>query len=115
MKTVQDVVSFAQGNFEALSTSTRILATGVQDLSQQAIAAGQGQFAESMSHLQALSGVTSLSRLFELQGKAIRSTLEATIAESNRLTGMALNLVQAASAPIAARAGMAMQSLSPAI
>jgi phasin family protein len=112
MKTVQDFVSFNQANFEAFTSASRILATGLQDLSKQAYAASQAQIAGSLAHLKSLSGVTSVERVVELQTKAVRSTVESSLAETGRLAEAAIKLAEDVAAPITTRADVALQVFS---
>jgi hypothetical protein len=114
MKTVQDLVAFSQANIAALADSGRILAAGVQELSQHAVTASQAQFTSGMAHLQSLSGVTSIERVLELQSRALRASVETGIAETGRLAEATFKLVERAAAPITLRAEAAMQVFSTA-
>jgi hypothetical protein len=109
MKTVQDLVSFNQANLAAFAESTRILAAGVQDLSQRAMALGQAQLAGSLAHWKSLSGVTSVEHVVELQTRALRETLQTNLTEAARLAEAALKLAEQTATPITTRAEAALQ------
>ncbi len=112
MKTVQDFVAFNQANLNAMVDAARIFATGLQDLSKQALATGQAQYAGGIEHLTSLAGVTSVERVIALQTKAVRSTVEASLAGTSRLAEAAIKLAEDVAAPITTRADAAMQVFS---
>jgi phasin family protein len=115
MKTAEEMVTFTQGNFEALVKSSQIWAAGMQDISRQMAAAAQASFEETVSTYKAMAGVKSLKDAVELQSGLARSTLEKTVAESSRVTDASLKLAEQAFAPLTARLTLAVEKFGRAV
>ena len=81
MKTAEELMSFSQGNLEAMVKCGQIWAAGVQDIGKQLAANAQASFDETVSTFKALSSAKSLKDAFDLQASLARSTLEKTVAE----------------------------------
>jgi phasin family protein len=114
MKTAEELVTFSQGNMEALVKSSQIWTTGVQDLSKHIAAAAQASLDESMSAFKALTSVKSLKDAFELQSSFARSALEKSLTESGKLTDASFKLTEQALAPITARVTVAVEKFAKA-
>jgi phasin family protein len=112
MKTVEDLVSFGQGNLEAMLKSGQIWAAGVQDLSKQVAATAQASFEETMSTFKALTSVKSLKDAMDLQASLARTTMEKTLTESGKLTDASFKLTEQAIAPITARVTLAVEKFA---
>ncbi|MBN8892092.1 MAG: hypothetical protein BGP12_19470 [Rhodospirillales bacterium 70-18] len=109
MKSAEDMVSFGQGNVEAFVKSSQIWAAGVQDLSKAMAATAQAQMDAAMSTMKALAGVKSLKDAVELQTSLTRSSVEAAMAETGKLTDASMKLAEQALAPITARVTLAAE------
>ena len=109
MKTAEELMSFSQGNLEAMVKCGQIWAAGVQDIGKQIAANAQASFDETMSTFKALSSAKSLKDAFDLQASLARSTLEKTVAESGKLTDASMKLTEQALAPLTARVNLAME------
>ena len=114
MKTAEELVSFSQGNLEALLKSGQIWAAGVQDLSKQVAATAQASFDETMSTFKAMTSVKSLKDAMDLQASLARATMEKTLAESGKLTDASFKLTEQAIAPITARVTLAVEKFAKA-
>jgi phasin family protein len=114
MKTAEELVSFGQGNLEAMVKSGQIWAAGVQDIGKLLAASAQASFDETMSTFKAMSSAKSLKDAFDLQASLARSTLEKTLAESGKLTDASMKLTEQALAPLTARFSVAMEKFSKA-
>ena len=112
MKTAEELMSFGQGNFEALVKSSQVWANGVQDIGKQMAASAQASFEELMSTFKALSSVKSLKDAFELQASFARSAMEKTVAELGRLTDASVKLTEQTLAPITARVSLAVEKFA---
>ena len=112
MKTAEELVSFGQGNLEALLKSGQIWAAGMQDLSKQVAATAQASFDETMSTFKAMTRVKSLKDAMDLQASLARSTMEKTLAESGKLTDASFKLTEQAIAPITARVTLAVEKFA---
>ena len=114
MKTAEELVTFSQGNLEAMVKCGQIWAAGVQDIGKQMAATAQASFDETMSTFKAMSSVKSLKDAFDLQASLARTTLEKTLAESGKLTDASMKLTEQAMAPITARFNLAMEKFAKA-
>lgn len=106
MKTAEELVSFGQGNLEAMVKSGQIWAAGVQDLSKQMAASAQAQVDQTMATLKALAAVKSLKEAIELQSSLARASVEKAVAETGKLTDASLKLAEQTWAPITARVSL---------
>ncbi len=109
MKSAEEMVSFSQGNVEAIVKSSQIWAAGVQDLSKAFAATAQAQMDAAMAAMKALSTVKSLKDAVELQTTTTRSSVETVMAETGKLTDASMKLAEQAMAPIAARVTLAAE------
>jgi phasin family protein len=109
MRTAEEFLSFGQGNVEAVMRSGRIWAEGVQDLGKSFAATAQAQLDQAMSTFKALAGVKSLKEAMDLQANLARSSMEAAMTETSRLTDASLKLAEQASAPITQRMTQAVE------
>jgi phasin family protein len=107
MKSTEEMVTFGQGNLEAVMKSSQIWATGMQDLSKQAAALAQAQFEDMVNTFKALSGIKSLKDAADLHTNLARNTFEKTVAEAGRLTDASFKLAEQATAPLLARVTLA--------
>ncbi len=107
IKATEEMVSFSQGNVEALAKSSQILMSGVQDIGQSMAAAAKASMEETVSGLKALSGVKSFKDFYELQTSMIRSAMERSVAQTSQLTEHTVKLSERAFAPIGARLRLA--------
>jgi phasin family protein len=112
MKTAEELVSFGQGNFEAMMKAGQIWAAGVQDLSKQVAATAQASFEETMATFKAMTSVKSLKDAMDLQASLARTTMEKTLAESGKLTDASFKLTEQAIAPITARVTLAVEKFA---
>lgn len=109
MKTAEEMVTFGQGNFEAMVRSGQIWAAGMQDLSKQVAASAQAQMDQTMATLKALAGVKSLKEAIDLQSSLARTSVEKAVAETGRLTDASMKLAEQTMAPITARVSLAVE------
>ena len=115
MKTAEELVTFGQGNFEAMVKSGQIWATGMQDLGKQVAASAQAQMDQTMATLKALAGVKSLKEAIELQSTLARSSVEKAVAETGKLTDASMKLAEQTMAPITARVSLAVERFGRAV
>jgi len=114
MKTAEELVTFGQGNLEAMVKCGQLWAAGVQDIGKQMAASAQASFEDTVSTFKAMSSVKSLKDAFDLQASLARSTMEKTLAESGKLTDASMKLTEQALAPLTARFSLAMEKFSKA-
>lgn len=112
MKTAEEIMTFSQGNIEALTRSSQIWSTGVQDLSKQVAASAQASIDETVGMFKALTSVKSLKDAIEFQSSLTKSSLEKVMAQSGRLTEASVKLTEQALAPITARVTLAVETFA---
>lgn len=115
MKTAEELVSFGQGNLEAMVKCSQIWAAGVQDLSKQMAASAQAQMDQTMATLKALATAKSLKEAVELQSSLARSSMEKAVAETGKLTDASLRLAEQTWAPITARVSLVAERFGRAV
>ena len=114
MKSAEQMISFGQGNLEAVMRSSQIVASGLQDLSKQIAADAQAAMDESMSIFRAFAGVRSIRDMFEMQANFARTSVEKVVSQSGRLTEASFKLAEQAYQPIAGRVSVAVDTFKAA-
>jgi phasin family protein len=114
IRTAEELVSFGQGNLEAVVKSGQIFAAGMQDLSQQIAANAQAALNDTFSTFKALTGVRSFKDAVDLQQGLARSAVEKGISETTRLTEASFKLAEQSLAPIAARVTLTVEKFAKA-
>lgn len=109
VKSAEEMMTFSQGNFEALMKAGQIWAAGVQELGKALSATAQAQAEATMGTFKAMSAVKSLKEAMDLQATLARSSLETAMAESGKLTDASVKLAEQAMAPITARVTLAVE------
>ncbi len=84
MKTAEQMVSFGQGNMEAVIKSGQIWAAGFQDLGKSFAATAQAQLDQTVSTWKALAGVKSLKEAIDLQSSLARSSIETAMSQTGQ-------------------------------
>jgi phasin family protein len=115
IKIDEDLVSFGQGNIEAVMKSSQILAAGVQDLGKHFAATAQAQMDETMATVKALSSVRSIKEAVELQTAMAKTTMEKLVAETGKLTDASMKLAEQTIAPITERVTLATEKFGRAV
>ncbi|WP_170004993.1 phasin family protein [Pseudopontixanthobacter vadosimaris] len=109
-----ELTETARGNVEAVVESTRILATGMQSMSRDAVEGSREAFEGMTADLKKMAAVKSPSELFRLQGELARRNLDAMIGLSSRNTESMVKLVNDAFAPISNRMSITAEKMSQA-
>jgi phasin family protein len=110
IKTAGDMFTFAQGNFEAFTHSSQILATGWQDMSQTLAASAKATVDDTMHTFKAISSAKSIKEAMDLQATLLRSTLEKAVSHGGKITDTSIKLSEQALAPITARLTLAAET-----
>jgi phasin family protein len=109
MKSTEEMVSFGQGNVEAVMKSSQIWAAGLQDLGKHFAATAQAQLDETMATVKVLSSVKSLKEAMEIQSTLAKTAMDKMMAETGKLTDASMKLAEQAMAPITARVTLATE------
>ncbi len=110
VKTSEELLSFSQGNLEALVKATQIYASGFQDISKHIAASSKSSIEDSVAFSKSLLGVKSVKEAVDLQTGYAKSSIEKAVAESNKLTDAAVKLAEQAVAPLTARLSQAVET-----
>lgn len=109
MQTAEQIVSFGQGNVEALVKSSQILATGMQDIGKLMAAGAQATMEDAMSAFRAMTSIRSLKDAADLQAKLTQAAVEKALTQSGQVAETSFKLAEQAFAPIGSRLSLAMQ------
>lgn len=112
MKTTEQIVSFGQGNMEAMMKSSQVLAAGMQDLTKQIAATTQASLEEAMSSFHAMAGARSIKDAMELQAALTRSAMETAVRQTTQVAEASIKVAEQAMAPLAQRVTLAAGTFS---
>lgn len=112
VKSAEELVSFSQGNFEAMMQAGQIWAAGVQDLHKTFAATAQAQVEAAMGTFKALSSVKSLKEAMDLQSSLARASVETAVSETGKITDASMKLAEQAMAPLTARVTLAVEKFA---
>ena len=114
MKTAEEMISFSQGNIEAMMKSSQIYASGFQDIAKRFAASNKAALEESVSFTKSLMGVKSVKEAVDLQSDFARASIEKLVSETNQMTDASVRLAEEAVQPLTARMSMAVQTFGKA-
>ncbi len=103
MKMAGDVLALSRGNFDALTRSGQVLATGAQDMGRSVAAAARDSLEETIDTFKAMATVKSFKEAMDLQSSLMRSALERAVSQASQMTDRSMKLSEQAFAPIGAQ------------
>lgn len=109
-----DAGSFAKGNVEAIVESSKILATGLQDMTKGYVAETKTSFETMTADVKDLAAVKSPTEFFEKQSALLRKNFDAAVAASSKNSEAMLKLVNEAFQPISTRVSLAVEKIKQA-
>jgi phasin family protein len=109
MKSSEELLAFSQGNLEAFMAASKILASGLQDISKGLAASNKASIEESVSFTKSLLGVKSVKEAVDLQSGFARTSIEKAVSETNKVTDASVKLAEQAIAPLTARLTLAVE------
>jgi phasin family protein len=107
----QDLGAFNKGNLEAIVESSKIAATGMQKLGQDAAVYAKSSYENATSAFKSMTSVKSPTELFKLQSDFARASFDAFVAEASRSTEAALKLAGEIAQPISNRVALAAEKI----
>ncbi len=110
MKTTEEMLSFGQGNAEAVARAGQIFTAGLQDMTQLFAATAKESLDDTVSTYKALSAVKSVKEAIELQSKLVRGLLDKAVSHNSQLADSTIKLSEQALAPLTARLSLAAQA-----
>ena len=112
-KTTEKIMSYNQGNVEAIMKSGQVWVAGWQDIAKLMAGTAQAHLDQTMSTWKALASVKSLQEATDLRASLPHTSFEAAFAETGRLTDASIKLVEQAMAPIMERITLAAGNHTP--
>jgi phasin family protein len=110
VKTSEEILSFSQGNMEAIIKASQIYSAGIQDLSKYFAASGKASFEESVAFTKSMMGVKSIKEAVDLQTGFTKSSIEKAVSETNKLADATVKLTEQSIAPLTARVALAVET-----
>jgi phasin family protein len=108
-KLMEELADLTRGNVEALVASSKVAAKGVETLSQDAAEFSRRNFDEASAALRSFAEVKSPTDFFKLQGDFARSTFDAAVTQSARVSETMIKIVGDAVEPITSRYAVAAE------
>ena len=102
-----DVPEFAKGNVEAVVESTKILASGLQDMGKAYVEESKAAFETMSADVKDLAAVKSPTEFFEKQSELAERTSTPRLPRPRRTAKPMLKLVNEAFQPISTRMSLA--------
>lgn len=98
-----EFTDLGKGNVEALVTSSKIAAKGVETLGQEVAEFGRKSFEEASAALKSFAEIKSPADLFRMQGDFARTQFDSLVAESSKLSETMLKLAGDVMEPLSSR------------
>lgn len=105
---------FTKGNLEAMMESSKIFASGMQEMSRSAMADSKAEFEELTAEVKEMAAVKSPTDFFQLQSALLRKNFDKAVAMSTKNTEAMLKLANDASQPLSSRMSLAMEKIKAA-
>jgi phasin family protein len=109
-----DAGEFAKGNVEAVVESSKILATGLQEMTKGYVAETKSAFEAMTADVKELTTVKSPTEFFEKQSALLRKNFDAAVAASSKNSEAMLKLANEAFQPISTRVSLAVEKIKKA-
>jgi phasin family protein len=102
MSRMEEVAALNRNHMEAVMQASNIMAEGVKDMSQAVFSHCQTTLQNSMSTGRAMMGVKTLRELMELQSAYVKGMFDAMMADSTKISEIAVRCTSEAAEPISA-------------
>ena len=109
-----EVGAFAKGNVEAMVQSTKILASGMQEMGKGYVAEAKTAFETMTADAKDLASAKSPTEFFEKQNAILKKNFDAAVAKSSKSSEAMLKLVNEAFQPLSTRMSLAMEKVKKA-
>lgn len=105
---------FAKGNVEAMVASTKILASGMQEMGKGYAAEAKTAFETMTADAKDLASAKSPTEFFEKQTAILKKNFDAAVAKSSKSSEAMLKLANEAFQPLSTRMSLAMEKVKKA-
>ena len=109
-----DMGTFTKGNMEAVVESSKILATGLQEMGKSYAAETKSVVETMTAEIKDLASVKSPAEFFEKQNAMLRKQFDAAVAASSKNSEAFLKLASEAFQPISNRVSLAVEKIKQA-
>jgi hypothetical protein len=108
---IGELVEFSKGNLEAAVASSRVAASGVQEMATHAAAFGRTSMEKAKASAQQFAGVKTPMELFQLQSELAKSSLETFAAEATKFGESYMKLLGEIAQPLQNRYELAVEKV----
>jgi phasin family protein len=112
---VEELTELARDNVEALVTSTKVAAKGVEALGQEAAEYGRKSFEEASSLFRGFADIKSPTDLFKMQSEFAKSQFDSIVANNSKFSEAALKLAGEVFEPLTNRYTAAAERVKSAL
>jgi phasin family protein len=105
----EELTELGRGNVEAMVASTKIAAKGLETVGQEVAEYGRKSFEDASAALKSFADVKSPADFFRLQGEFVRSQFDSAVAETSKLSEVAIKLAGEMTQPLTNRATVAAE------
>lgn len=112
MMSAEELSQITKQNSDALMRSMQTATTGLNQISQACAQFAQNMMQMSMAACQAASSARTLRDVAELQNDYAKTSMDAIVENSTRITEMALKIANDASQPLSQRMNETMQQFN---
>ena len=109
-----EVSEFAKGNVEAMVASTKILASGMQEMGKGYATEAKTAFETMTADAKDLASAKSPTEFFEKQTAILKKNFDAAVAKSSKSSEAMLKLANEAFQPLSTRMSLAMEKVKKA-
>lgn len=106
---VEELTELTRGNVEALVTSSKVAARGVEALGQEAANYGRKSFEEASTALRSFAEIKSPTDLFRLQSEYAKSSFDSLVSESSKFSEAMVKLAGEVFEPLSSRYSIAAE------
>ena len=112
---VEELTELTRGNVEALVSSSKAAARGVEALGQEAAEYGRKSFEEASAAFRSFAEVKSPTDLFRLQSEFAKTQFDSMVAESSKVSETVLKLAGEVFEPLSSRYSVAAERVKSAL
>jgi len=111
VKLTEELTEFQKGNVEAFVESSKLAAKAAESLGQEAADYARKSFENSTAAMKTFASAKSPSELFKLQSDYMKSSFDAAVAESSKVTEAWLKLAGDVAQPLSNRLAVAVEKV----
>ena len=109
---VEEAASFNSNNLDAAVQAVNVVAEGIKDVNQTICNSIQQSLQAAMSTGKAMMGVKNLRDLMEIQSQYIKATFDTVMADTTKISEIAVRCSSQAAEPISARVTEVVEKVS---